>query len=123
MKILLHENAAANYVRRCYKGARPDCARLHNEEFSKMLEKVQGQWLEVETDHLFNDQFNTAPIEGVTALGLRVMHSDVVAIEGDIRHGIKKCYWCYGYDRTGAGVCDKCGKPECLEPMKPLKIY
>lgn len=122
MKILLHENAAANYVHSCYKGARPDCARLHSEEFYEMLKKVQGKWLEVETDHLFNDQFNTAPIEGVSPLGLRVAHSEVAAIEGDIRQGIKKCYWCFGYDRTGAGFCDKCGKSEHLTPMKPLKI-
>lgn len=123
MKIRLNDNAASNYVTRCYKGAHPACGRLHNEEFAGMLKKVQGKWLKVETDHLFNDQFNTAPIKGVTALGLRVMHADVAEIKGDIRKGIKKCRWCYGYDRENKGICDKCGSAEHLEEMKPLKIF
>jgi hypothetical protein len=123
MRIKIHPNAATNYVRRCYRNAHPSCGMLHRPEFERMLEQVGGQWVDVETDHLFSDQFNTAPIPGVSELGLRVMHADVVEIEGDIREGIAKCQWCYGYDRTGAGVCDQCGKAEYLGPLVPLKIY
>lgn len=87
MKIKLYASASSNYVRRCYKGAHPACGMLHNQEFAAMLEKVNGQWIEVETDWLFRDQFNTAPIAGVSDLGLRVMAQDVEEIEGDIRLG------------------------------------
>ena len=84
MRIKLDDNAASNYVTRCYRNASPSCGMLHNPEFSAMLEKVQGKWLEVETDYLFEDQFNTAPIPGVSELGLRVMAEDVAEIENDV---------------------------------------
>lgn len=87
MKIKLFPNAASEYVRRCYRHAPASCGRLHSPEFAAMLEKVNGQWLEIETDYLFADQFNTAPIEGVSELGLRVMAESVEQIEGDIRPG------------------------------------
>lgn len=85
-----------------------------------MLEAVQGQWLEVETEHLFHDQFNVAPIPGVSDLGLRLMIEDIVAIEDDIRQGVVKCQWCYGYDHNHDGKCDKCGKTEHLSDLNPI---
>jgi hypothetical protein len=121
MRVLIHQNAAANYVRRCYKGARPQAYGLHRPEWEVMLRAVQGTWLEVETDHLFSDQFNTAPIPGVSELGMRVMIEDVAAIEGDVRHGVLKCGWCGGYDRDDDGACDKCSKTEHLELLKVIQ--
>lgn len=88
MKIKLSLDAASAYVRRCYKHARPACGMLHNPEFAEMLRKVQGQWIDVETDFLFKDQFNTAPIAGVSDLGLRVMVSDIDEVQDDIRPGL-----------------------------------
>jgi hypothetical protein len=119
MRIKLTDNASSTYVRRCYRGAHPACGMLHNPDFAKMLEKVQGQWLEVETDHLFSDQFNTAPIPGVSELGLRVMVSEVAEIQDDARIGVVKCSWCAGYDTNKDGTCDKCGKSEHLAPLNP----
>lgn len=120
MKILMRDDAAKAYVQRCYKGARADCGMLHRPEFADMLRAVQGQWIEVETDHLFRDQFNTVPIPGVSDNGLRVMVNDIQAIEDDVRQGVVKCNWCYGYDHDKDGACDKCGKTEYLEPLNPI---
>lgn len=87
MKVKLFKDAASKYVQRCYKGARPDCGMLHKPEWEKMLSKVQGKWLTVETDFLFADQFNTIPIKGVSDLGIRVTFDDVEAVKDDIRIG------------------------------------
>lgn len=85
MRIKLFSNAARNYVHRCYRHAHPSCGMLHNPEWENMLKAVEGKWLDVETDWLFKNQFNTAPIPGVSELGMRVMAEDVEEIEGDVR--------------------------------------
>jgi hypothetical protein len=87
----------------------------------EMLQKVEGKWLEVETEHLFADQFNTAPVPDVSENGIRLMIEDIAAIEGDVRPGIVKCRWCYGYDQDGDGKCDKCGKEDYLESLKVIQ--
>jgi hypothetical protein len=119
MRVKVNENAARNYVTRCYRHAHPACGRLHRPEWEEILSKVEGRWLEVETAHLFSDQFNTAPIEGVSVLGIRLRVEDVVDIEGDVRPGVVKCDWCFGYDGDGDGACDKCGRSEHLRPLVP----
>lgn len=121
MRIHIRKDAASAYHHRCYKGAHPACGMLHNPDWEKMLEQVQGQWLEVETEHLFRDQFNTAPIPGVSELGMRIMIQDIDAIEDDARDGIIKCNWCFGYDKDNDGKCDNCSKSEYLEPLNPIK--
>lgn len=121
MRVLVQKNAAENYFRRCYRHASPQAYGLHRPEWVETLKAVEGQWLEVETEHLFSDQFNTAPIPGVSELGLRLMVEDIAAIEGDVRHGVVKCRWCGGYDRDGDGACDKCAKTDYLEPLKVVQ--
>jgi hypothetical protein len=120
MKILIAKDASGIYHRACYRHARPDCGMLHNPTFKKMLEAIEGQWLDVETEHLFDDQFNTGPIPGVSEYGMRIMLNCVADIQDDVRVGVVKCGWCYGYDHDHDGKCDKCGKSEYLKPMKPL---
>jgi rRNA maturation endonuclease Nob1 len=92
---------------------------LHNAAFADKLRMVQGQWLDVDTEHLFSDQFNTVAVEGVSENGLRVMQSDVVAIVNDVRNNVVKCQWCYGYDTDNDGKCDRCGKDDYLAPLMP----
>ena len=122
MRIKIHDNAANNYMARCYRHARPSAYGLHRPEWYKVLEMVQGKWLDVDTEHLFADQFNTTAIEGVSEQGLRVMQEDVVDIEDDVREGVFKCQWCYGYDRDHDGAFDKCGKTDHLRPLVPVKL-
>jgi hypothetical protein len=117
MEILIHENAAKNYITRCYRNARPDAVGLHNEGFYNILKGLQGKWIEVETTHLFSDQFNTVPVEGVTGSGARIDLADVVEIKDDVRQGVVKCRWCFGYDKDSDGACDRCGKTDYLEAL------
>jgi len=87
-----------------------------------MLKAIQGQWVEIETDHLFADQFNTVPIPGVSENGMRLMVEDVEEIEDDARIGVIKCSYCFGYDHNHDGFCDNplCGSPDYLHPLNPL---
>jgi hypothetical protein len=117
MEILIHENAANNYFRRCYRGTQPNAVGLHNEGFYNILKGLQGKWIEVETTHLFSDQFNTVPVEGITGSGARIDLADVVEIKGDVRQGLKKCQWCFGYDRNQDDICDRCEKSEYLKEL------
>ena len=121
MRILLNDKAASHYVQRCYRHAHPACGQLHNPKFAAMLEAVQGKWLEVETDYLFKDQFNTVPIPGVSELGLRVMATEVVAIEDDERLGAVKCGWCGAHQPEADGPhCTTCDKgSEFLMSLDP----
>lgn len=80
-----------------------------------MLEAVQGKWIEVETKHLFSDQFNTVPIPGVSELGMRIMMESVEEIEDDVRIGMKKCYYCG--EQTRDDKCNKCKTAEYLEKL------
>lgn len=121
MRVLVHINAAEHYVKRCYRNAHPQSGMLHRPEWAEMLKKVEGQWLEVETEHLFSDQFNTVRIPGVSTNGMRLMIEDIAAVEGDVRQGVIKCNWCYGYDHDKDGQCDKCGKSEYLRPLNPIQ--
>ena len=114
MEILIHENAANNYFRRCYRGTQPNAVGLHNEGFYNILKGLQGKWVEVDTTHLFTDQFNTVPVEGVTGSGARINLADVVEIKDDVRHGLQKCVWCYGYDHNHDGLCDRCEQSKYL---------
>ncbi len=114
MEILIHENAANNYFRRCYRGTQPNAVGLHNEGFYNILKGLQGKWVEVDTTHLFTDQFNTVVIQGVTGSGARINLADVVEIKDDVRHGLQKCVWCYGYDHNHDGLCDRCEQSKYL---------
>jgi hypothetical protein len=40
-------------------------------DFQGWLMKLAGQEIEVKTDYLFSDQYNTPPIDGISENGLR----------------------------------------------------
>ena len=81
-----------------------DAHRVYRNEASKggpfngdwydMLEAIAGRVIEVETDHLFKDQFNTVPIEGVSESGMRIMESSVEEVIDDEREYMLKCAYC-----------------------------
>jgi hypothetical protein len=118
MRIKLTDNASSNYVRRCYNGAPASCGMLHRPDFAAMLKAVQGQWLEVETAYLFADQFNTAPIPGVSELGLRVMASEVAEIEGDVRPGVIHDGWTNRHYFNREEIPAECLTPERAQYLK-----
>lgn len=63
-------------------------------EYHAALRKLAGQEVEVETEYLFSDQYNTPPIEGISDIGLRIFDRYVESIIDDIRPGMLKCSWC-----------------------------
>ena len=121
MKILIDPNASEQYRRNIISrsSSGPGRAMMPNERrFYEMLQKVDGQWLEVETDYLFSDQFNTVPVPGVSEQGLRIMAASVVDVEDDARPGKARCQWC-GKTSTDLEACSHCGKDEYLTVFKP----
>jgi predicted Zn-ribbon and HTH transcriptional regulator len=63
-------------------------------EWAIVLQSIQGRRLKVETEYLFKDQFNTAPIKGVSKYGLRIMKESVEKVYNDERIGKGRCNWC-----------------------------
>jgi hypothetical protein len=110
MKIKIREQARNLYVTyqmHTYKQA-------VNWEWADKMEAIQGQVIEVETEHLFANGFNTPPIPGVSDNGLRVMANMVEEVIDDVRPGMMKCAWCFNNEPV-ADVCSKCGKTEYRE--------
>ncbi len=89
-----------------------------NWEWLKRMESAGGMTLEVETEHLFSDQFNVGPIEGVTSRGLRIMIVDVAEIIDDARIGVRKCQYCFSQTTSESDVCEKCGESGYLKPIR-----
>jgi hypothetical protein len=107
MQVRLHEDAHLRYIarNRDFRGDRV------NREWVETLKKVDGQTLEVETEYLFSDQFNTAPIPGVSENGLRLMVGDVAEVIDDERPGRGRCQWCgktVVMDKVRGDTCPLC---------------
>ena len=107
MKIRINKAAKLIYV----NSVSPSAV---NWKWAELMEKVAGMTLEVKTDYLFKDQYNTAPIPGISEKGLRIMQNVVEEVIDDERPGKARCRWC---GRTGPaqGVCMTCGKTDYLE--------
>lgn len=80
---------------------------------------LDGQEIELETAHLFDNQWNTAPIEGKTEKGLRVFDwaEDVIYINGRENKTTKRGHWLEQTDemreiRRNVDKCGYCGKQE-----------
>ena len=112
MRIHVREDATARYMRRTYKGVR-------SSEWCKTLTQVEGTWLDVETEFLFRDQFNTVPIDGISESGLRIMLEDIDAIEDDVRQDTRKCFWCGTMGTMADTQCPKCSKTAEFRPFNP----
>lgn len=114
MQLKIKKNAGSifvknHYLNYKYGGGMSPQAR----EFGDMITAVQGMTLEVETKFLWEDQFNTAPIEGISELGLRILdfkgdESIIEEIIDDARPGRAKCGSCEHYLREDDLVGDPC---------------
>ena len=117
-----------------------------NWKWVAVMRLVAGRTLDVETEYLFDDQYNTAPVlpvlvddwiaelvekepiyagrqaelsdakSSLTTTGLRVMDADVAAVINDARPGKMRCQWC-GKTNAISETCPSCGKSEYLEPF------
>lgn len=68
--------------------------------FRETLQKLEGKWLDVETDFLFNDQYN------IKEPNIRVYDSMIEAVRNDARNGMGKCKYCGTMLKAGQ-VCTK----------------
>lgn len=53
-----------------------------------------GEWTEIDTTYLFNNQYNTKD-------GKRIFDGDIFRIDGDVRHGLGKCRYCGAMVKKG----------------------
>ena len=95
MKIKLYDDAAKRF---CF--ARVGFDQPHGllaptgKHYYEMLLELEGQWLPVDTKYLFEDQYNTLPIPGVSDIAIGI-HDDLVeSIMDDERPGKAKCRYC-----------------------------
>ena len=114
MKLKIKKNAGTIYVRnhhlQCiYGGGMSPEAR----QFGDMITAIQGMTIDVETRYLWDDQFNTAPIEGVSKNGLRILdlkgeESLIEEVIDDVRPSRAKCGTCGHYLREEDLIADPC---------------
>ncbi|MEN6445017.1 MAG: hypothetical protein ABFC98_03115 [Candidatus Cloacimonas sp.] len=107
MKIKIRKDAKAIYI----SSLKPFPIDWH---WADILEKIAGKTIEVETEYLFKNQFNTVPIPGVAEKGLRIMQNLVEEVIDDVRPGKAKCNWC-GKVSENQLVCMACGHKDYLE--------
>lgn len=110
MKIKVRKDAARIYARQYQEAYVPPNFR----EWMDKLRAIQGKTLEVETEYLFKDQYNTAPVPGVSERGLRLAEEYVEEVIDDVRPGKARCNWC-GKTTEAKKPCRNCGKVEYLE--------
>ena len=114
MRLKIKDDAGTIYIRNLYKGMRPDyCAPPEARKFGDKITAIQGMTIEVETQYLWDDQFNTAPIEGISESGLRILdfkgeESIIEEIIDDVRPSRPKCGSCGNYLRKDDLIGDPC---------------
>jgi hypothetical protein len=119
MKIRIRKDARAAYIGRCAHGLGFSPV---NWVWAETLGKIAGKTIEVETEFLFSDQFNTVPIIGINngKTGLRLMNSDVAEVIDDIRPTKVRCDWCGKTSDLVNEVCPHCGKHEYIHGFNNL---
>lgn len=119
MQLKIKEDAGTIFIQNhhpkiAYGGGMSPEAR----KFGDMITAVQGMTIEIETKYLWDDQFNTVPIEGISKNGLRILDfkgekSIIEEIIDDERPSREKCIICGHYIREGDSPnapCWWCGK-------------
>jgi len=109
MKIKILNNASEIYRSRAITNG------FLNDNWYETLKKIDNKILEVETKHLFHDQYNTAPIPGVSDIGLRIMDSCVEKVIDDERPGKQLCRWCGKISEASNKECPHCNSSEYLK--------
>jgi len=117
MKLLIKKNAGTIYMKNHYRGKSPEYVMSHEaRSFGEMITAIEGMEIEVETEYLWDNQYNTAPIEGISENGLRILdfkgdESIIEEIIDDVRPTRKSCNKCGSYateDGSADGCCRWC---------------
>lgn len=119
MKLRIKEDAGSIFLQNHYKGKPPQhCTPATVRDYADKITAIQGITIEIETKYLWDDQFNTAPIEGISKNGLRILDfksekSIIKEVIDDARPGRKKCTICGHYireDDSPTTICWWCNK-------------
>lgn len=102
MQILIKKNAKDLYVAHTAITLKSPV----NWDYAAKLEELQGKTLDVETEYLFYDQFNTKD--------MRIYINSVEKVIDDIRQNKMRCQYC-GKTSDIADICPKCQKKEYLQ--------
>lgn len=140
MKIKMKDDADIAYIKSLYHSA------PINWHWVTVLALVSGLVLDVETEFLFKNQFNTAPVapddpglnanvraylethsyrsndvqkalESICETGLRIMERTIDYVIDDERPGKARCNWC-GKTSISTTFCSHCKSPDYLEVFK-----
>lgn len=106
MKLVIKKNAV-------------EVEKAHGGYFAKgyleSLSKIAGTTVDVETDHLFQDQYN------IVQENLRVFDKVVEEVIDDARTGRARCNYCGLHTEAALGYCPFCNRKEStLTPFKPF---
>ena len=137
MQIRIKDNAKSVYLGWCNTKH-----QFTNWDWAYLLEVLQGETLEVETDFLFHDQYNTSPVaeerveplmarldpcrsqqtrdyihKVLTGTGIRVIWYIASEVIDDVRPGMMRCNWC-GKCAPVADACPHCEKDGYLESFR-----
>ncbi len=63
-------------------------AEYTHDKFNDTLRSLRGQWVEIDTTYLFNNQYNLKDYD------IRIFDKDIDAIQDDVRAGMVKCGYC-----------------------------
>lgn len=80
-----------------------------SETYRQRVNEHKGQWVEVDTEHLFTNQYNTCASvlsSGEMHIGVRLFDTDIEAVRNDARIGKGKCKYCGTMVTTGQ-ECNK----------------
>lgn len=138
------ELAAWWELRQRLEATHPHCMESHGGGSHYLPWASHGATITLETEHIFNDQWNTAPIDGVTELGLRVFdwaldfepngskhikrghYLDQTDEMREIRRNTVKCGYCGHQERAQKGnvFCPACLDSEYLksDDLKLLRL-
>ena len=114
MKLKIKKDAGTIFVRDHNRGKPASyCMPPVTCEFADKITAIQGMTIDVETRYLWDNQFNTAPIEGVSKNGLRILDfkedkSIIEEVIDDVRPSRPKCGSCGHYLREDDLLGDPC---------------
>ena len=114
MQLKIKKDAGNIYANNHYSGKGTQyCMPAVTREYADKITAIQGMTIEVETKYLWGDQFNTAPIEGISDCGLRILDfkgelSIIEEIIDDARPSRAMCGSCSRYLREDDLVGDPC---------------
>lgn len=79
------------------------------QSYKDKLNELNGTWVDVETEYLFKDQFNTKE--------LRIMARHVKEVKDDIRKYRKRCNYCGRHSALVDKKCKHCNRNDYFENL------